>query len=63
MNDLRISTSQYEKALAEIIAIQSADTPINLGRLEELTEQIDSFERSVWTEDMFEGFDAVRLEV
>ncbi len=55
------STSQYEAALAEIIAIQSADAPADLGRLEELTMQIEEFEQDMWTDDLFEGFDSVRL--
>ncbi|MBC8445478.1 MAG: hypothetical protein H8D75_02445 [Rhodospirillaceae bacterium] len=57
MND-RVSSNQYEEALAEIISIQCADAPVNLGRLEELTAKVEAFEHSVWTEFMFENFDA-----
>lgn len=53
---------RYEQALAEIAEIHRTDQPVDLGRLEELTLLIEEFEKSVWTEELFESFDAVRLE-
>lgn len=57
------STSQYEKALAEIIEMQTADEPMDLGRLEQLSAQIEAFEQSMWTDAMFESFDAIQPDV
>ena len=62
MNRQRIdSTRQYEQALAEFIEIQSAEAPSSQERLDQLTAQIDDYEQRMWTEDLFENFDTVRL--
>lgn len=55
----KISTHAYEQALAEIIEMQSADAPLDLGRLEQLSARIEAFEQSMWTDNMFESFDAI----
>ena len=57
-----MSTQAYEQALAEIIEMQSADEPMDLGRLEQLSARIEAFEQSMWTNDMFESFDAIQQD-
>jgi len=63
MRKVIANARQYETAIAEFARLHSNDNPANTSRLQELTRDIDDFERRTWPEGVFAGLGDVRLAV